>query len=385
MDKIRVLEMIDKSSLGGGQVHVFALVRSLNPERFETAVCSRADGPLVDSLRIAGIPHFAVDFFGKKIVPGRVRELKKVLRQNRIDILHTHGGIAGLFGRWAARRCRIPVVVHTLHGIHYLHYRNPVLKGFFILLEKLFSRLTDTVIFVSEADLKTGLRRKLVPPSKARLVKNGIALSPADKTITSPYVKIIKAEWGIDSSRPILGTITRLHRQKGIPVLLKAARILSREITEAAVVIIGDGPQRRDLERKRKKWGLEKTVFFPGAKENAEKVLPAFDIFVLPSLWEGLPYVLLEAAAAGKPVIASDIDGVREILTQGQTGKLVKAGDAVSLAQAAVELLRNPHLAQKMGKALQHEIPPRFSLQEMIRQVEDLYLELYEKKILQKT
>lgn len=374
MGRVRVLEMIDSPSLGGGQVNVLALARHLDRKRFDVSVCSGGEGPLADEVRHAGVPYFAVSRFEKRSVPGLIKNLAGILKTNRVDILHTHGGIAGFFGRWAAFRVRTPVIVHTLHGIHYLHYRNPARKLLYVFLEKYFSRRTDGVIFVSEADLRTGQKRGLIPPHKARLVKNGIAFSSGG--ISSVSAAALKDELGIDPSRPLLGTIARMNRQKGLPVLLRAARILSEKIPKAAVAVIGDGPQRNRLETRRKQWKLEETVFFMGAQKNAERFLPAFDVFVLPSLWEGLPYVLLEAAAAGIPVIASNIGGVREVLVHGRSGYLFEPGNAPALADAAVFLLKNRPLARRLGKTLQREVPSRFPLRKMVKEIEEFYSEL---------
>ena len=173
MKKIRVLEMIDQPFLGGGQINLLSLARNLDREKFEVFACSREGGPLVEEIKKNDLQHFPVPF-SKRIGSKIVREIKTILIDNKIDILHTHGGIAGFYGRWAAWKCRTPVIVHTLHGIHYLHYRNFLLKHFFIFLERYFSRFTDAVIFVSETDEEKGKKFKLAPEEKMHVIKNGV-------------------------------------------------------------------------------------------------------------------------------------------------------------------------------------------------------------------
>ena len=151
MSRIRVLEMIDQPFLGGGQITLLSLAKGLDKDKFEVLAASGGGGPLVDELGKLGIPHIPIDF-RKSSGPGAVVRIVTALGGAGIDILHTHGGVAGLYGRLAAKKAGIPAVVHTLHGIHYLHYRNPLLKRAFIVLERRLSRSTDAVIFVSQAD-----------------------------------------------------------------------------------------------------------------------------------------------------------------------------------------------------------------------------------------
>ena len=153
--KLRVLEMIDKPFLGGGQVHVLTLAGALNKDAFDIAVAAGPGGPFESEAVRAGHSFVPVTM-AKRLSPKTVRDIAAVLREREIDILHTHGGIAGLYGRWAARSAGTPVVVHTLHGIHYLHYRNPILRAVYVRLERYFARRTDAVIVVSEADARRG-------------------------------------------------------------------------------------------------------------------------------------------------------------------------------------------------------------------------------------
>ena len=173
MRKISVLEVIDRSFLGGGQINLLYLAKNLDREKFEVSVCSQNQGPLVDEVKKLGINHYPVSF-SKKIDLKIVNELGEILKNQRIDILHSHGGVAGLYGRWAARKYGVPVIVHTLHGIHYLNYRIPFLKYFYIALEKKYSGFTDALVFVSDEDRDEGAAYRLAPGTKMTVIKNGI-------------------------------------------------------------------------------------------------------------------------------------------------------------------------------------------------------------------
>lgn len=378
MGKIRILEMIDQPFLGGGQINLLSLVKNLDREKFEVFVCSQGGGPLVDEVEKNDIQHFPVPF-SKRIGRKTGHKIRIILKDNKIDILHTHGGIAGFYGRWAAWKCRTPVIVHTLHGIHYLHYRNFLLKHFFILLERYYSRMSDAVVFVSEADKEKGRKFNLAPEGKTYTIKNGIDLSAfkEDYTVNSKTDK--KKEVKLESFQPLVGTVARLHRQKGILYLLRAAKQISQVFPRIKILIIGGGPLRQKLERMARRLGIEECVWFMGERKDAQELTSLFDVFVLPSLWEGLPYVLMEASILGKPIVATDVDGNREIIEDGKTGILIPARDPEKMAEAVIRLLRDKDFASQLGESAKEIIPPKFTLSRMVEEMQSLYLKLYKK------
>lgn len=380
MNRIKVLEMIDQSFLGGGQVNLLSLASSLDRSRFEVIVCSGGGGALVDEVKKRGIEHFSVPF-PKKFRTETVAAIVGILKDQNVSLLHTHGGVAGLYGRWAARKCRLPVVVHTLHGIHYLHYRNAALKLFYIYLEKMCSRWTDAVVFVCDSDRELGRRFGLVPDAKSRVIKNGVDFSALDsRPLTDGERMGWEKKLGIDLPGPVVGTVARLHRQKGIPILLKAAQKLTERIPDLKVLIVGGG--RRDrLERMGTKLSLEGKVHFLGEQKEAVRLITLFDVFVLPSLWEGLPYSLMEAAALGKPVVATAVDGVKELIQNGRTGLLVPPKNPQGIAAAVLKMLTDKEGALRMGSELKRDVRSRYSLCRMVGETESLYWKLYSGKI----
>jgi len=374
--RVRVLEMIDRPFLGGGQVTVLTLARGLDREKFEVLVASEEGGPLVDELGRIGIRHIAIRL-GKFSGLSAAGALATVLRENAVDVLHTHGGIAGLYGRLAARKAGTPAIVHTVHGIHYLHYRNPAAKRAFIALERRLSRSTDAVVFVSEADMERAARLRLALPPKARLIRNGVPPIPPGR-LRDPAA--VKAELGAEG-KPLVVAVSRLHRQKGVTYLLRGVPFVRNEIPDVCVVVAGGGPLADRLKAEVKALRVGDNAILLGERKDALDILAAADIFVLPSLWEGLPYVLVEAAALGKPIVAADIDGVREVIRNGATGILVPPRDPGALAAAIILLLKDPEFARQLGEAARTEIPPRFSVERMISETESLYLEVLSSKI----
>ena len=376
MTRVRVLEIIDRPFLGGGQVTVLTLARGLDREKFEILVASEEGGPLVDELERIGIRHIPV-VLGKFSGLSAAGALATVLRENAVDVLHTHGGTAGLYGRLAARKAGTPAVVHTVHGLHYLHYRNPAAKRAFIALERRLSRTTDAVIFVSVADMERAAHLRLALPPKARLIRNGVAPIPPERLRDAAAVR---AELGA-VGRPLVVAVSRLHRQKGVTYLLRAVSLVRAEIPDVRVMVAGGGPLADRLGAEVKALRLGDNAALLGERTDALDILAAADLFVLPSLWEGLPYVLVEAAALGKPIAATDIDGVREVIRNGATGVLVPPLDPGALAASMLFLLKDQAFASRLGEAARNEIPPRFSVERMISETESLYLEILKRKV----
>jgi glycosyltransferase involved in cell wall biosynthesis len=314
---------------------------------------------------------------GKKFNRGAVKEIAGLLRERRVSILHTHGGIAGLFGRLAARRAQTPVIVHTLHGIHYLHYRNPLTRKFYILLEKWFSRFTDGLVFVSQADFQKAKKHRLAAEDKMFVILNG---TDPLAGLSGEKIREKRLALGWPPAGPLVGTVARLHRQKGIATLLEAAPRLFAAAPGARVVVVGEGPLGRKLRKKVSRQGLEEKFFFLGERKDAAELLSLFDVFVLPSLWEGLPFVLIEAASLGKPIVAAAVDGITEVVEDGKTGLLVPPENPGALADAIIGLLQDRQRAARLAASAKSIIPPRFPLRRMIEQTQNLYLDLWHRK-----
>jgi glycosyltransferase involved in cell wall biosynthesis len=376
MKTIKVLEMIDRPFLGGGQMILLSIARGLDRKLFATAACSAGRGPLVDELAKAAIPHFEVPigrFSGLKTV----RAAAELLRHLAIDVLHTHGGVAGLYGRRAARRAGTPVVVHTVHGIHYLHYRNPLFKRALIGLERGLGRTTDAVVFVSEADLRRARSLRLAPEDRLRLIRNGV------DTLSAPAswrLEALRKELGIEPDEIVVGAVSRLHRQKGIAFLIEAAGRVLERFPRARFLVAGGGRREAYLKALVRERGVGRAFRLLGERSDANELLALFDVFVLPSLWEGLPLVVIEAAGLAKPMVVTDIDGVREVVRDGETGLVVPPGDAAALAAAVLRLLEDRGLGRMLGENARAKIPRAYSRSRMIEETQNLYLELFTKK-----
>jgi len=383
-EPIRLLLMIDDGTIGGGPRHVCDLVAGLDRERYDVAVAGAAEGYLAERLAELGVPLHPIRLANRPDA-GAYRRCLEILAATRAQLLHTHGGTAGFTGRLAARRARLRTV-HTYHGLHYLHFRG-WRRALYETTDRLFAPRTDRIICVAESDLRLAERHGLVRPGRAAVVRNGIDAEPffaierrAGAGGTGREDERERgAATGADGDAtglgmgPVIGTIGRLHRQKGHRDLIAAAAIVVREEPACRFVIVGEGKERVALELEIAAAGLAHHVTLAGRTHDAVAALASFDLFVLPSLWEGLPLTLLEAMAAGLPVVASDVDGIPEALGDPPVGRLVPPRDPERLATALLELLRDRDAAARLGEAGRRRVREQFTLARMVRETQQVY------------
>ena len=368
--KIRLLLIIDDANLGGGQKHLFWLAKYLDRQKCEiTAICG-GTGYLTQQLRAVGITFTT---FPSKIGPRDILRLRRIIRKTRPDVVHTHGTIAGVWGRLATLRMGGPKLVHTLHGIHYLHYPRSLKKLVGVWTERILSLFTAKVICVSRADRNQGLARGLFPREKTVVIHNAV-----EKISRPSYQELarLRQELGFSSENLIIGSVGRLRREKGPIYLLEAAHLLRRELPQARFVFVGEGPLAEFLKSRTKELGLEEQVLFLGAREDVPLLLYLLDILVLSSLWEGLPLIILEALQAGRTIIASRIESLEEIITDQREGVFFSIGSAEELAQKIRELAHDPPKRKVLGDHASRRAAD-FDLEEMIEKYEALYLSVF--------
>lgn len=274
-----------------------------------------------------------------------LKGLVRTFRGLRPDIVHTHTSKAGFLGRLAARLAGVPRVVHTMHEPPHNAARGWVERELYIWLERLAARWADRIHTQSHANEREILRTRLVPKRKLEVFHLGIDLS-SYRPAADPRAAV--RALGIPDSAPVVGTVGRLEAPKGHAYLLQA---LARLPARVRAVIVGGGVLRERLEADAETLGVADRVVFTGFREDMLDLLQGFDVFALPSLWEGLGVVLLEAMAYGKPLVASAVGGVTDVVVPGETGLLVPREDPKALAQALARLLDDRALAQRLGAA----------------------------------
>jgi len=367
---IRVLQVITSLGIGGAERLVVSAARGLSAPRFEHAICCLAErGPLAAEAEAAEVPVFCVDEFPGLRHPFAFARLIRIIRAFRPTIVHTHLQSANLYGRLAAHLARVPVVVATEHNVYVGKARR------YILVERFLARMTDAMIAVSGPVRQFLSTQLAVPLSTIRIIHNGVALSAPTPTGLAE----LRERLGTDGAAAIrLGTVASLTAKKGHEVLLRAVARLRSDGIVCSLVVAGEGPDRRHLELLSEQLGVSTHVHFLGHVPHPADVLDAIDVFVLPSLVEGLPLALLEAMYAGRACVATAVGGVPEVIRSGDNGLLVPPGDEVALAEAISTLVRSVDLRRRLGVAARQAIEDGFTEATYLEALTALYLELAE-------
>jgi glycosyltransferase involved in cell wall biosynthesis len=371
MEGPKVLHLIDSGGLYGAEKVLLALLEELKHSPFSCILGCIQESPdappeIAVRARQAGIP--TVPFPMKRGFNLRgIRKITAFVRENGVNIVHNHGYKPNLF------MAAVPREFKTLSTAH-LRARHTALKGrLYEWLDARALRRMDRVAAVSGA-VAEDLARAGVPRDKIKLVRNGIpAILPSARNPSG-----IRERFGIPAGGFVIGAVGRLAKQKGHEYLLKAMASLPPGIRESHLVIAGEGPLRDSLERQIEELGLRRRVRLAGYIREMDEFLSMIDLYVLPSLFEGLPMSLLEAMQAGKPVVAAAVDGVPEVIASGEEGLLVPPGDIPSLAEAIGSLIRDSRKRERMALAGKKAVADRFSSRGMAEQYAVLYRELME-------
>jgi len=298
------------------------------------------------------------------------------LRQERPAILHCHLVRANIYGRIAAKIAGLPVVISTLRNVEeYMVGQDPISRAM-RRVERMTACWVSKYVAVSEGVRQKAIECLNLTPDKIVTILNAIDLVPYSRGLTERST--VRAEFGIRPEDVVVGSVGRLHPQKKYPFLVRTAEIIRAKFPNVRFVIIGDGEERPTLESMIADLGLKDAVLLPGLRSDIPRILQAFDIFVLPSLYEGLSRALMEAMAAGLPSIVTDVGGNAEAVEQGETGFVLPAGDEEGFTSSLETLLRNPDLRRSMGKAGRERAHKLFDAERMARQYIDLYQRLLE-------
>jgi glycosyltransferase involved in cell wall biosynthesis len=299
-------------------------------------------------------------------------DLRRIFRSWRPDVVHTHSSKAGIVGRWGARRERVPVVVHSVHGWSFHDHMPRWNRALYVRLERLAARGTDRIITVSTLDRGKGLSAKIgsreqyvtIPPINDLRRFSGAA----GERVAA------RARLGLPVDAPVVGTVGRLSEQKDPLTFVRAAARIAAQLPEARFVMVGDGPLRGAVEQLATELELAHRLVLTGVRRDVPEIVPAFDVFLLASLWEGMPMVIPQAMAAAVPVVASTADGNREIVHDGENGLLAPCGSPEVLAERVLRLLRDASLSGRVAAA-GLSTARLFDLERTVAELERLYLE----------
>jgi L-malate glycosyltransferase len=367
----RVLHLITRLPVGGAERMLIDIARGLNPQRFASIVCCIQDrGELAAQLDAAGIPVHALGRMRtKRFDWGAIRALVRLMREQRIDLVHSHLYHANLYGRLAARFAQVPAIA----TVHNTYVRRKFHRE---LLNRWLAGASARLIAVSE-DVRSDLMKyDRIPAQKIAVIPNGIDVGRVDTALTRGEAR---ERLGLAEETIALGCVARLEEQKGHRFLLEALRMLNDPRHGAPrfrALLVGDGRLRAELEQRAGALGVAEWTQFLGTRHDVPEILKALDLCVMPSLWEGLSVAMLEAMAAGLPLVISDVSGVSQVIGDNRYGLKVPAGDARALADAIAGLAADPARRRALGAAARERVLARFSAQAMLASLSRLYDEV---------
>lgn len=297
--------------------------------------------------------------------------LYRFFRDEKFDIVHTHTAKAGFIGRLAAKMAGVPVIVHTPHGHNIYGYFGPFMSRIAIILEKLVARFTDTIVALTALERDDYVRLGVAPYGRFEIVRSGIEMGPRGPHEVSGAE--VRRSFGISEDETVVGMIGRLEPVKGPGHFVEAGKALCALFPRTRFLLVGEGSMRSELEGSVRKSEAPDRFIFTGWREDVARILPALDIFVLPSLNEAVGIAIIEAQAAGLPVVATNVGGIPEIVEDGATGILVSAGDPAKLADAIGLLISDRDLRLKMGAAGISRARDKFGSDDMVKAYEALY------------
>ena len=385
MSKTLILHPITRLIIGGAQENTMLTCDLLDKTDWQAEIISGpqtgSEGSLIEEVRRRGVSLTIEPALVREINPIKdvlaLLRLWRFIKKKRYVIVHTHSSKAGLLGRWAAWLAGTPIIIHTVHGWGHTDRQHPLVRQFYIGLEKLTLPMTDRMVAVSPRDIEKGLRDGIGRPENYVVIRSGIELDHfGHPRVTREQ---IRADLNIPADAPVVGTVTRLSAQKAPLDFVTAAGAIAQACPEAYFVFVGDGPLRSQVEAQVAALDLGERFILTGLRRDVPELMAAFDIFVLTSLWEGLPRVLPQAMATGLPIVATAIDGNAEAVTDGVSGRLVPPDRPDRVAQAVIDLLSDRELMARMGVEGKNRVG-EFGAQQMVDQITDLYQQLLRQK-----
>ena len=380
--KYKILRIIARLNIGGPALHVIILNSELNPAAYVSQLVtgreSPAEGNMNDFAAQRDVHPIIIDALGREIF---IRDdlkalvnLIRLIRREQPDIVHTHTAKAGFVGRLAAKLTGVPVLVHTFHGHVFHSYFGYLRTKFFLWLERLLAKFTDVIITVGEQQRKEIIGYKIAEPDKVISVPLGLDLKPFVNS--SSHSDLLQRELSLEPDILLVGIVARLVPIKNHLCFLRAARVVADKMDNVRFLIIGDGELREHLEQKTRELELESKIIFMGFQHNLTKIYSGLDVVTLSSFNEGLPVALIEAMAAGKPVVSTDVGGVRDLILDGDNGLLVPSNDHRALALAILYLLGKPGRRTIMGQAGRRKAYPLFDKNRLLEDIDRLYRNL---------
>jgi glycosyltransferase involved in cell wall biosynthesis len=377
---MRITHVITRLIIGGAQENTLSSVLGLRQKPgFDVQLISGPTTGPEGSLASLDSQLITIPSLVRPINPAydflALRQLRQTFRDSRPEIVHTHSGKAGILGRLAAAQAGVPIIVHTIHGPSFGNFQNALANVLFRAAERRAGKVTTHFVTVAEAMTEQYLAAGIGRREQYTKIFSGFNLNPYLSATNDPQ---LRAKLGIAPDDLVIGKISRLFKLKGHDDLFSVAPEIVRRQPRVKFLFVGDGEWRTKFENKARALGLDKHVIFAGLvpPEDVPKYVGVMDLLVHLSLREGLPRALPQALAGGKPVIAYDCDGAREVCLNEKTGFLLQPGDLTGLTEKLSQLIENASLRERLGQTGREFVRENFSVERMVEQLEALYLKL---------
>ncbi len=381
---MHVCHVITRLIVGGAQENTLLTCEGLHARGHRVTLISGPthgpEGSLAERARAGGYEFIEEADLVRAVNPWRDVRARRYLTWNferlRPDVVHTHSSKAGILGRFAARDARVPIILHTIHGMSFNRTQPWPVRTLYATLERRAARFTKRLITVADAMIEQSVAAGVAPRTKFTTIHSGMEVGRFDPTLHDRAA--VRREWGVAEDVVVVGTVARLFRRKGYEQLLPImARAAARD-PSLRFVWVGDGAQRREYEMQLADLGLTGRTTLTGLvrPEAIPRLMSGFDILAHTSQWEGLPRGVVQALLMRVPAVAFDIDGTPEVVRDGTTGRLVRLGDLDAFAEALLMLASDPARRREMGEAGRRHCLERFSARVMVDRLESLYRSL---------
>lgn len=371
--RIRVLFVVPTLAVGGAERIITKLLPALDPREFEASlICAGDEGELFQQLTAAGIEATALGFGGARNAHRALLGLARHMRRNRPDVIVCSGAGTSIIGRLAGLFNRVRHQILWVHESINIDHRSLLRE----ISDRALIPFTSKFLGVTDSQINFLSSVRGYPLEKIHIIRPGVAIKDFDAGTGVD----LAAELGTELGCPVVAMVARLHPVKDHATFLAAARIVLQSLPETQFLILGDGPQRKELEDLCKTLEIEERVHFAGSHADVDRLLPAVDIHVLSSHSESLPMSVLEGMACGRPVVCTKVGGTSEILEHGVSGYLVPPGDPIGLARQLTALLTNPGLADRVGVAGRRRVESEFTFEESVTKTQGLLVDLVRSK-----
>ena len=363
--RIKILLVIDGILFGGGARVFLQLAGGLINRGHRVFVACVPDGELAPLLKTSGIELLPVNFKSKNILLV-FNQMYRHLCIHSIDIVNSQGGRADFYARVSAKRAGVKGIISTVAVLVENYDVNLFKKFAYVVLDRFTKRFVDCFIVVSKALRRILINTHKIPPDKVIKIYNGIELNEYQPDDSGEFSRRIRKEYNIGKDVFLVGTVGRMVWLKGFEYLIKCVPEIARTYPDTKILLVGDGPLREKLEALSEELRVRDNVIFTGFRSDIKEILSALDLLVIPSLQEGFPMITLEAMAMAKPIIATNIDGITEQITDGVDGILVPPKDPSVLAKAVIRALNDKKLARTMGLLAREKVEQEFSVEKIL-------------------